>query len=93
MLVKIDRGEKVKIKNINFNGNEKIKGKKLRKAMKNTKQKNDIKRLVNFIDICYDEKIKLIIYAEKNIEEILPQGIMQREIKRTISRIREICSC
>lgn len=40
MLIKIDKGEKVKIKAIDFQGNEKIKDKKLRKAMKNTKQKS-----------------------------------------------------
>ncbi|MFC0603855.1 outer membrane protein assembly factor BamA [Winogradskyella pulchriflava] len=43
MLIKIDRGEKVKIKKINIEGNEKIKDKKLRKAMKNTKQRNFIR--------------------------------------------------
>ncbi|WP_111685059.1 BamA/OMP85 family outer membrane protein [Winogradskyella tangerina] len=45
MVVKIDRGEKVKIRKINFIGNDKIKAKKLRKAMKNTKKKNPIRIL------------------------------------------------
>ena len=40
MRLKIDKGVKVKIKDISFEGNEKIKGKKLRKAMKNTKKKS-----------------------------------------------------
>ena len=40
MRINIDRGEKVKIKNITFDGNEKVKDKKLRKAMKNTKKKS-----------------------------------------------------
>ncbi|WP_179354113.1 outer membrane protein assembly factor BamA [Winogradskyella vidalii] len=40
MRIDIDKGEKVKIKAINFIGNEKIAEKKLRKAMKNTKQKS-----------------------------------------------------
>ncbi len=39
MVVAIDKGEKVKIDNINFEGNEILSDKKLRKAMKNTKQK------------------------------------------------------
>ncbi|OZV67248.1 BamA/OMP85 family outer membrane protein [Winogradskyella aurantia] len=43
MLIKIDKGEKVKIKKIIFDGNEKISDKKLRKAMKNTKKKNPIR--------------------------------------------------
>ncbi|MFB0937572.1 MAG: POTRA domain-containing protein, partial [Urechidicola sp.] len=37
MLINIDKGSKVKIKNIFIEGNEKVKDKKLRKAMKNTK--------------------------------------------------------
>ena len=37
MLISIDKGNKVKIKNIFIEGNEKVKDKKLRKAMKNTK--------------------------------------------------------
>ena len=45
MQIRIDKGEKVKIKKIIFSGNEKISSKRLRKAMKNTKQKN----LVNFL--------------------------------------------
>ncbi|WP_391594567.1 outer membrane protein assembly factor BamA [Winogradskyella sp.] len=45
LLIRIDKGEKVKIKDIDFIGNEKIKDGKLRKAMKNTKQKNIIRVL------------------------------------------------
>src|SRR5690606_30715916 len=39
MVVAIDRGEKVKVGEIDFQGNEQLSDKKLRKAMKNTKQK------------------------------------------------------
>ena len=39
MLVKIDKGSKVKVKDIEFEGNEVFNDKKLKKAMKNTKQK------------------------------------------------------
>ena len=39
MLVHIDKGDKIKIKNITFDGNEAFSAKKLRKAMKNTKKK------------------------------------------------------
>lgn len=35
----VDRGSKIKIKNINFSGNDKLSDKSLRKAMSNTKQK------------------------------------------------------
>ncbi|PWK20926.1 outer membrane protein insertion porin family [Xanthomarina spongicola] len=40
MVVNIDKGKKVKVKEIVFNGNDAIKDSKLKKAMKNTKQKN-----------------------------------------------------
>ena len=40
MLVKVDKGDKLKIRQINFDGNEKFTDAKLRKAMKNTKQKS-----------------------------------------------------
>ncbi|QXP80763.1 outer membrane protein assembly factor BamA [Winogradskyella sp. HaHa_3_26] len=45
MRLVIDKGEKVKIKSIDFDGNEKITDKKLRKAMKSTKQKKFIRVL------------------------------------------------
>ena len=37
MMVRIDKGEKVKIKNIHFEGNEAFNAKRLKKALKNTK--------------------------------------------------------
>ena len=40
MLVSINKGNKIKVKDIVFNGAEKLKSKKLRKVMKNTKKKN-----------------------------------------------------
>jgi outer membrane protein insertion porin family len=43
MFVRIDLGEKVKIQEIDFEGNTQIVDKSLRKAMKNTKQKNPIR--------------------------------------------------
>ncbi|WP_282073528.1 outer membrane protein assembly factor BamA [Polaribacter atrinae] len=39
MAIFIDKGKKIKIKDINFVGNKALSGKNLRKAMKNTKQK------------------------------------------------------
>ena len=39
MVVNIDRGSRVKIKDIVFNGNEKFKSNKLASKLKNTKQK------------------------------------------------------
>lgn len=59
MLIKIDRGQKVKIRKINFEGNEKLKDKQLRKAMKNTKQ-------INFIRVFKRSK-----YVEEDYKEDL----------------------
>lgn len=39
MVVNVDKGHKIKVKDISFVGNEKLKEKHLRKAMKNTKEK------------------------------------------------------
>ncbi len=63
MLVYIDRGEKVKIKDIVFEGNEKLSEKKLRKAMKNTKRKNFLRILKRskFIRADYKEDLVSII--------------------------------
>lgn len=45
MLVNIEKNDKVKIKEIDFVGNEKLSDKKLRKAMKHTKQRNFLRFL------------------------------------------------
>ena len=42
MVVNVDKGEKVKVKSIQFDGNSLISDAKLRKAFKNTKQKNPL---------------------------------------------------
>ncbi len=65
MLVAIDRGEKVKIKSITFDGNEKLKDKKLRKAMKNTKRKNPIRVLKRSKYIEEDYKEDLVSIVDK----------------------------
>ncbi|SDR67045.1 Beta-barrel assembly machine subunit BamA [Formosa sp. Hel1_31_208] len=67
MLVYIDKGQKVKINKIIFNGNEKISDKKLRKAMKNTKQKNPIRLLKRskYIKDDYKEDLVTVIDAFK----------------------------
>ncbi len=67
MLIYIDRGEKVKINKINFNGNDKVSDKKLRKAMKNTKQKNPIRILKRskYIEEDFQEDLVSIVDAYK----------------------------
>ncbi|MFD1017415.1 outer membrane protein assembly factor BamA [Winogradskyella rapida] len=69
MRLVLDQGEKVKIKSINFDGNEKIADKKLRKAMKHTKQKNFIrilKRSKYIEDDFREDLVSVIDYYKEN---------------------------
>lgn len=67
MVVNIDKGDKVKISKIDFIGNEKISDKALRKAMKDTKQKNPIRILKasKFIKEKYKADLEKVIAAYK----------------------------
>lgn len=69
MLVHIDRGEKVKIKNIIIDGNDAISDKKLRKAMKNTKKAflGRFWKKSKYIDADFKEDLQSVIdkYSEK----------------------------
>lgn len=63
LLVYIDKGEKVKIQDIDFIGNEKISDKKLRKSMKNTKKKFFLRFLKRskYIKADYQEDLVSVI--------------------------------
>ena len=67
MVLNIDKGEKVKIKNIAFKGNSVLPGKKLRKSMKGTKKINPIRILKRskFIDSAYQADLGHIINTYK----------------------------
>jgi len=73
LLVNIDKGDKIKIHHIAFEGNEKFSDKKLRKAMKNTKQINPIRILKasKFIQKKYDEDLVKLVdnYKEKGYRD------------------------
>jgi outer membrane protein insertion porin family len=73
MLVSIDRGDKVKIKSIDFEGNEKFSDSKLRKAMSGTKQKNFLRVLKRskYIKDKYEADLKSVIdkYKEKGYRD------------------------
>ena len=73
MRVNIDRGSKVKIKDINFNGNEKLSDAKLRSAMKNTKKQNFFRVLKasKFIKDKYEEDLLNVMskYKEKGYRD------------------------
>jgi outer membrane protein insertion porin family len=81
----IDKGDKIKVKDIAFIGAEKLKGKKLRKAMKNTKKKNPIRVLKRskFIEADYKEDLVSLIdkYKESGYRDarIISDSIIKND--------------
>ncbi len=73
MVVKINKGSKIKVKGIDFTGAEKISSTKLRKTMKNTKQKNLLRvfKRSKYIEADYSEDLQSIIdkYKEKGYRD------------------------
>ena len=73
MIVDVDRGQKVKIESIDFEGNERFTDKKLRKAMKNTKQKliYRVWKGSKYIKDKYQEDLESIVdrYKEKGFRD------------------------
>ncbi len=73
MLVNIDKGERVKIKNIHINGNEKLSDKKVRKQMSNTKRKSPLRfwKKSKYIGDDYREDLTSIIdkYKERGYRD------------------------
>ncbi len=67
LVFKIDEGDKVKIKNINFIGNEEIVERKLRKKMKNTKMKRAFLKKSVFLAADYEEDLEsVVLFANNN---------------------------
>ena len=73
MLVRVDKGDKVKIKSIDFEGNTQLTDTKLRSAMKDTKQKNFFRVLKasKFIPEKYKGDLEKVIasYKEKGYRD------------------------
>jgi len=73
MLVRIDKGQKIKIKSISFDGTGKLSAKQLRKSMKNTKQKNILRvfKRSKYIEADYKEDLKSVVdkYKEKGYRD------------------------
>ncbi|MGB0789568.1 MAG: POTRA domain-containing protein, partial [Marinirhabdus sp.] len=61
--IMVSKGQRVKVATIKFIGNEKISGAKLRRAMKNTKQKNPLRifKSSKYTDAAYEEDKTAII--------------------------------
>ncbi|PQJ79547.1 outer membrane protein assembly factor BamA [Polaribacter porphyrae] len=81
MNIYIDKGRKIKIKNINFTGNKKLSDKKLRKAMSNTKRKfiGRFWKASKYIEEDYQEDLETILdkYSRLGYRDarILSEGI------------------
>lgn len=90
MVLNVDKGEKVKIKDITFSGNEILSDKKLRKSMKGTKKINRLRILKRskFIDSAYQADLGHVIdtYKENGYRDarILADSIIYNDDK-TIS--------
>lgn len=91
MLVNIDRGEKVKVKSIEFIGNNEISNKKLKKAFKNTKVKNPIRifKASKFTKEKYKEDLASLIdkYKENGYRDarITSDSISYNKKSNTVS--------
>ncbi|MFH6768551.1 POTRA domain-containing protein [Gaetbulibacter aquiaggeris] len=90
LVLNIDKGEKVKIKNIVFNGNDVLSDKQLRKSMKNTKKINRLRILKRskFIDSAYQKDLASVVdkYKENGYRDarILSDSVIINDDK-TIS--------
>ncbi|RKN79587.1 BamA/OMP85 family outer membrane protein [Ulvibacterium marinum] len=73
MVINVNKGDKVKIKDIIFEGNEKLKSKKLRKAFKKTKEKRlgRFWKKSKFIEDDYENDLSLLVdkYAENGYRD------------------------
>ncbi len=91
MVVNIDKGDKVKVKSITFNGNNEISDKKLRRAFKNTKQKNPIRifKRSKYIKEKYKEDLVSVIdkYKENGFRDarVISDSVTYNKDKNMIS--------
>ena len=91
MVVNVNRGEKVKVKKIEFVGNSEIKDSKLKKAFKNTKQKSPLHvfKRSKYIKDKYKEDLASVItkYKEKGFRDarITSDSITYNKKSNTVS--------
>jgi outer membrane protein insertion porin family len=91
MVVNIDKGDKVKVKSIEFEGNNQISDAKLKKAFKNTKQRNPIRvfKKSKYIKEKYKEDLVTVIdkYKEKGNRDarIISDSVIYDKKSNTIA--------
>lgn len=56
------------------------------------RQASEARRFTWLIDVFYDHKVKLIMSAECEIEQVYTEGPMANEFHRTVSRVLEMQS-
>ena len=73
MVINVNKGDKVKIRNIVFEGNEKLSDKRLKKALKNTKKKKLYRfwKKSKYIEADFDEDLTSLVdtYAERGYRD------------------------
>lgn len=91
MLVTVDKGDKVKVSSINFEGNEQFTDKKLKRAFKNTKEKNVLRifKASKYIETKYEEDLKSVVnkYKENGYRDarIVDDKVVFNKEKNTIA--------
>lgn len=91
MVINIDKGSKVKVSSITFSGNQEFSDKKLRKAFKNTKQKNPIRifKASKYIKEKYEEDLTKVIdkYKENGFRDarIIADSVSYDKEKNSIA--------
>jgi cell division protein ZapE len=58
----------------------------------NEDMRNEVKRLMTLVDILYENKVRLVIGAEAEPQNLYPKGFHGFEFERTISRLMEMQS-
>ena len=90
LVVRVDKGSKIKIKNINITGNSEVSNKKLRKYLKNTKRKfwGRFWKSSKYVKDKYDEDLENLIekYSELGFRDarIISDSITWNEDGKTI---------
>ncbi len=55
-------------------------------------QMDQVARFINLIDVCYDEKVKIIVSSQNEIDEIYIGKSLSFDFARTKSRLHEMKS-
>lgn len=93
LILNVDRGERVKIKNIVFEGNKELSSKRLRKAMKDTKRKSiNVFKSSKMIPEKYQADLEKVVNEYKSVgfrdAKIVSDTIMQVDPKNLIVKVK-----